>query len=193
MFQKDWEKRWEKYGKELASSIHETVSKDEQWLSHFLQSSVLLTNMLVPSIAAFVLEFPMKLGTIEEKTWTKKLNKAKKADVQKTIKIFLMDYFSSFFEHPVHALLLESHKMAQSELEKKVQQALCFTKEETKLYAEIIQKKETYFPTIVLLQHMHTGKDANNQALVEGVEMFKEEAFNRMDKNFQTFFQEKKD
>lgn len=185
MFQKDWEKRWEKYGKELAANIHTHKTADNEPLALFLESSVLLTVLLLPSIVAFGSEFPMKLETFDEKILQKKLSKAKKEAVHATIKLFLMDYFASFLEHPVHQKIIEHTQTSEQIVEKQIQLLLGFTKEDTQRYEEIKEKKETYYPTILLLKKLHFGKDANNQALVEGTELFKEEAYARMDTNFQ--------
>ena len=190
MFQKDWEKRWEKYGKALATNVHKQQEAD--WISDFLQSSILLSNLLMPSMIAFVTEFPMKLEKFDEERFIKKLNKAKKEQVQQVIKLFLMDYFVSFLEHPVHILILEEKALQKIEVEKRIATELAFTKEEKTIFEEIKQKKDTYYPTILLLRQLHLGKDANNQALVEGIELFKEQAYEQMDKNFQTFFMEQK-
>lgn len=194
MFNKDWEKRWEKYTFDFAAKVNQSkTNKDEkdEWLSDFLQSSVILTHFLLPSIVEFVKEFKLKIH-FNEKSFEKKLTKFKREEVEHVIKLFLMDYFSCFLDNPIHLDLLTHENVEISEIDTKVGQFLLFNKKEKDIYHEMVFKKDTYYSTVLLLQTLHLGKDAKNEGLVEGIEVIKESVYNKMDQTFQKLIQTKK-
>lgn len=181
-----WELRWEKYALDFSDRLTAKESQD-QWLNDFLRSSIVLTTILIPTIVTFIKEFKLKMPDFDDKKLDKKLSKFKRKEVEHTIKLFLMDYFASFLDNAYNHELLVNKGIDKKIFETKLGISLNFNKKEKELFKEITLKKETYAHSIIFFETLKIGKDAKNEALIDGVELIKETVFNKMDKTFQKF------
>lgn len=188
MSKNNWEENWEKHALGYASKINGIpVSNDYKWLTNFLQTAIITTNIFIPSFVTLVSEFKLKLTDFNEDNFEKKLSKTKKNQVEYAIKVFLMDYLSSFMEHPNHILLMEGKKIEKAKFEKDILNFLFFNKKEKKIFEEIKEKKETYYPSISFLESLHIKDESKNEGLLGGIEFIKNEVYNKMDNDFQKF------
>lgn len=189
MEEKKWEKRWEKYAFSYSDKLN-TDDSEEKWLVDFLRSSIVLTNILIPSVVTFIQEFKIKSPEFDTVILDKKLNKFKRSEVEHVIKLFLMDYFVSFLDNAYNSELLGNRGIDKKNFENKLGFFLDFNKKEKELYKHIALKKDTYSHSILFFETLKIGKDAKNEALIDGVELIKETVFNKLDKTFQKFIQQ---
>jgi hypothetical protein len=192
MKEMDWEKRWEKYILDYSNKIT-LINKNkeqEEWLVNFLKSSVVLTSILFPAIITFVKEFKLKSEKFNGNDLNKKLYKFKRKDVESTIKLFLMDYFATATDNPHILELLANKKIDKNIFENKVGIILNFDKKEKELYKKIALKKDTFIHGILFFEKINLKTDAKNEALLEGLEMIKGEAYDTIDKTLNKFIQQ---
>lgn len=184
----DWESKWEKYTLSFASTISNT-HKDEtrNSLALFLQTSVILSNFLVPSLVTFIKESKLTSSDFNFQQLEKKLYKCKRQEVEQLIKFFLMDYFSSILDNPTNLQLLDSRKYTAEIFIKELGLLMNFSKKEIAVFNDVVDKKNTFYHSIQLLEKLHLGKNARNEGLIEGIELIKEEIFNQLDSTLMKF------
>lgn len=189
MSEKKWEVRWEKYVLDFAKKVgsKNQLTEDQKWIGDFLQTAIHYTNLFLPPMMTFINDFPVKIGAWDEESFEKKLSKSKRAEVEKIVQLFLMDYFVLYVDNRHNLNCLNEKYIFPFEFEQEVGKALFFSKLQWDSFSQMRERKDTYYPTILLLEHAYTGKEAKNEGLLEGIEVMKHTVYDQLDKALITF------
>lgn len=175
----DWETKWNKFIIDFASKCKN--NSNSTWFSQFIQTTIISSDISISSMISFVSGFDLKNSNFDSNKFEKKIFKLKKKQVIDIIKFFLFDYISVIYNNPNNKKTLDEIKTTEEELEIIFFQSLSLNKKEIDLYYEIKDNKNTVMHSVLLLEKLKLGENSNNEALVDGIELIKEETYNHFD------------
>lgn len=189
MFTK-WEKKWHDNSIEIATKWSKNIEKEPMRL--FVESTILSACTVFNCFNEAVLDSPQITSeSFDVAKFKKRLKSVKKHELESMLKIYMIDYIL-YLDDTEDVQKEISKKISYDEWKKEMLSILLLTKEDTDLYLLLDEKKETYIPTISLLEHVLPKDEAKSETLVLLIEELKNEMYVQHNNNLIRFLSEQK-
>lgn len=180
----DLNEKWMTHTLSYANDLKKVELED--WERHFFQTVLLNTNTFFMVVIELIEEFDLKLKPFNPTVFKKKLFKKKKRKVIQLYKVFLMDYMS-FLIHETYNQVLITNSVKPNDFLNLFFDVFNFNEKEKEQFKTFQDKNNTIYHTVYLLEKLSIQSESNNEALIESIELIKEDTYGILNNNLQKF------